>query len=740
MALANQFHLSRRGQERMEEALTRLTAVSVLQDLLWLGFGYRSLIRTMANTVGGIKCIALCSCLAEVHSEQSAARILAELWKESGYPDEYEPSHAQFLNLVTVCAGVLIKTPFAQTMDVMLGDTLWKNSVVPQFRIPRASDFKDIAKALRGLFELSRGEADSILLVGGSDCSFIVALAYWVFDLTVYVEDDEDELIFTNASDPASANVCVQYGSARTTAIQISKTTYILGAYTKMFDREPEPEDEVFVVRTPWDGCLHRTFGSAFEQLTLLPRHLGSYLGSLARLYKALVLGELNIGSMSRTFYYDFGEASFGQGFIQSVLSTFSELARIGSLQQIMENAAEKSFDEALKTVKQSIHALKVSCNCDSCLNNRVSGLDPRTTCLVGIACAIREIARTVACVVLDHEDERPILPSVLGIRSFYKRHHFSLWMRHYLENGTENTLSSADNGDFSQHILGLCERGYEASYHFHPLYNVSLLYQGPEIPWGPEIRHFSSGRQNPTALSRRGICCYLDTLRAVTCQPELARLVHVLPGHINYRNHVYSRVQDVPDWFRPEDPKLSQAIISPASKIIPEDIGTLSAKTSFIVEPLATQASTGNSLYCSYRVSAKSNRSITIKLHPGQLMMQVLRCFGRIACSNSEHCSSELASPCSIVQSGWKVSHESSQNLMYDSEIACCIWPASDDLAKCIVLELHLPSELAVMEWEKVYLRRKECLSCCTVAVWNENIQLREVEQPELKGVAHVI
>ncbi|MCJ1381706.1 hypothetical protein MMC17_004817 [Xylographa soralifera] len=579
IVLGNQFHISPRGQQRMEEALTRLKGIPAFQDLLWLGFGYRSLVSTMANTVGGIKCVALCSCLADVHSKASAAWILAELWKASGYPEEYEPSHAQFLALVKVCAGALVSTPFMRTIDLMLGDMLWKVVDGQCDEIPVASNFVDIAKALKGLFELSRGEVDSILIVGGGECSFIAALAHWLFDLKIYVEDDEDSLIFTSAQDSASAKVRVRYGSARSTAIQIPSTTYVLGNCRAVFDRAFESQDMIFIVRTPWDGCLRRTFGSAFQLLRDLPHHLGAYLGSLARIYTALALGELYVGSISRTYYNDFGEASFGQGFIHSVLSTFPELERIESLQRIMENAAENSFDEALRTIEHSIHAL----------------------------------------------DEK-----------FSRFERGTQLYRIQVQNGTEIPTPRGARAGFTQYTLGLCEAGDEVSYKFHPLYSVSLLYQGTQLPYN-EGELNSPSQLTYTALSYRGVICYIDGLRELTCRPELVRLVHVRPGHINYKNRLYPAVRDFhqPPAYDTSTLSTNPATVLPASSAVPEDIETLSAKESFTIIPVATQVSSNDSIYCSYRVLLKPDTSATMKLHPGLLMLQILRRSGLIACSN---------------------------------------------------------------------------------------------------------
>lgn len=363
IALAAQIELSPLGQQRMEEAIARLHGVPLFQDMLWLGFDDRSLVNAMVNTAGGMECVALCSALVHVHSDSFAARILAELWKESEYPDEYEPSHSQFLSLVKLCAGVLVKTPFMATVDLMLGERIRRGPDGTEDEIPVSSGVKDIARALRGLFQLTRGRLDNITVTGGVECALFASLAHWLFELYIEVMDEEDNLIFTSTPENASTQLYVRYGRVCDDAIHTPSTTYFL----RYVRDEEEDGDGQFVVRTPWDGCLRRTFGAAFQTLTELPHLVGAYLGSLARIYAALAQAEPEVDILSRDFYIDFVEASFGHGFIATVMKTFPELERVDGLQQSMEAAAEKSFADAVRTVETSVQDLETLCQCYGC-------------------------------------------------------------------------------------------------------------------------------------------------------------------------------------------------------------------------------------------------------------------------------------------------------------------------------------------------------------------------------------
>ena len=412
LALSSQFNLDPRGQRRMEEALARLRGVPAFESLLWLGFGYQSLVNVLAKTVGGIKCIALCSCLADANTEVTAAWVLTGLWRHSNYPEQYQPSHRQFITLVRACSGV-VGTSFSQTIDVMLGDMLWKLSPEGHGHILEASNPDDVAKALRGLFSITRGEVTYISVVGGIGCAFVAALAYWLFGLKVHVENDSQEVIFTSVPDHQTAQVYVQYATSGS-SIQMKDTTYILGSYRDIVERITDIPERILVVRTPWDGCLQRTFGTAYEKISKMPLQTGTYLGSVARIYRALALSEENVGALDRRAFAHYVETSYGQGFISTVFETFPELNRVNKLRYSAQVAAEASFDDAMKAVEQSVLAVENFCGCVGCAPESEPIILSKV-CLVGVLYAIREVSRTMASVIMDSD----VLPSVEGLKAF---------------------------------------------------------------------------------------------------------------------------------------------------------------------------------------------------------------------------------------------------------------------------------------------------------------------------------
>lgn len=199
LALSSQFRMSNIGRQRMDHAMQSLRGVPGLNKILWFGFGYQSFVKMMGETQLGLNAVALCSCLAEVHSEETAARVLQELWKLNECPEDYEPSFTQFLALVKACSGVLAFSAFNSMLDSMTGHGPWRYRD-PYFQrsVLKASNASDIARALHGLFQITRGRVEKITLLGQNECAFVAAFGHWLFDIAVHVEDVAGDVLFSS--------------------------------------------------------------------------------------------------------------------------------------------------------------------------------------------------------------------------------------------------------------------------------------------------------------------------------------------------------------------------------------------------------------------------------------------------------------------------------------------------------------------------------------------------------------
>lgn len=59
-----------------------------------------------------------------------------------------------------------------------------------------------------------------------------------------------------------------------------------------IFGQIRESEEFNIIVRTPWNGCLSRVFGTTSQQLCRVSNLLGDYLGGVARIHKVVSCGE----------------------------------------------------------------------------------------------------------------------------------------------------------------------------------------------------------------------------------------------------------------------------------------------------------------------------------------------------------------------------------------------------------------------------------------------------------------
>lgn len=265
LALGSRFELGRKGAQNMDVALKNTSGVLGYDKLLYYGFGYSSFVNILTETKVRVNLVALCACLVHMHGVTVAADVLAALWKLEAFPESFEPAISQFNALATACAGVVTVTTFGHVGDIMLGDIrklIPGKSVLKGLFMGAISNAKDIAKALHGLFQVSRNSLEYIEVVGRANYTFIGAFAHWLLDLTVNVEDEVGTTIHQNSSNRETAQVRIRYRSLDqvSTELHIASTTYVFGNHYEMLVHTPWEDGLSLLIRTPWDCCLERVF------------------------------------------------------------------------------------------------------------------------------------------------------------------------------------------------------------------------------------------------------------------------------------------------------------------------------------------------------------------------------------------------------------------------------------------------------------------------------------------------
>ena len=689
LALASQIRLGRLGNQRMHSAIEDAQGFGGMEKLLFFGFGARSFLRVMADTQLGVNCIALCASLAELHSEHASAWILEELWKIHGYPLEYLPSHSQLTALVKACSGVLIRTEFSAIPDRMLRYNIDFTQLDPDISNP-----EDIARAIYGLGEVSSGKVSTITVTGGLECAYVAAFAHWLLNLTISVEDESGRMIYQDLP-PDQAQVVIAYRQqADLSLVQVSSNTYILRKLDDIFFIQTQDLTDTYLyLRIPWDGCLARLFGTAFSNLTRVPNVLGDFLGSAARIYRGLATGESDVGMFSRKYYINFVDSSHGEGFIDSVGSVFPELKRLGGLFDKMHLASNVPLTAALRTIERAALDVAQLCKCSCCT---ISGAESETFCLLAILFAIRELVSTISCIVMDDK----ILPNTSGIKNFCvsARNDVITWK-----------CSGNDEFPLIAIAAGLPMEGMVGGWvdqhrRFDLLSHPMELFSGycKHDRYYPENN--PGGNEFCSATVRQGLCYYLDCLRSLSSIDEHARIVHVVPGHIQMGDRQYDSAYDPGEVDGRRSSPIKFDIIEnfdSGDTLQQPRWGNLKA------EPCGLEKMIEHELIVFYKALIPNEPPLNLRLC--YISRHILKNREMLTCDGRQ-CVPRLNIPCALVRQGWLIPNENLEALIgCRIEKLCFIWPQLDDLGRCIVTQLYHSS---------VFFRRTQCISCCTTSL----------------------
>ena len=695
LALGSRFELGKKGARNMDVTLKNLSGAFGFDKVLYYGFGYRSFVNILTETKAGVNLVALCACLVDMHGVPIAAEVLAALWNFEAFPAEFEPSMSQYNALATVCAGVVTATVFGQIGDMMLGDLRKQLRLSSRSGLPRGSisSSEDIAKALHGLFQISRGTHERIEILGGPNCSFIGAFAHWLLNLTIQVEDDAGALIYSDVPDRSAAQVNIQYRNMYqlSTELSITSTTFVLRDHDMLFGTDESYDGMPLHVRTAWDGCLKRAFWSSAQRLIDVSRTLGEFLGSAARVYAALARGEPDVGHFQRIYFGDFIDGTYGQGFVDSVGSIFPELGRLEDLHSAMLRALNNSFEQSLTNLQRAISSLTSLCECGFCSGRAIRCLTntqgdcEETYCVLVTAMTIASLVRLVASL----EIHGKINPTVSGLQQIYGQ-----CDRRIQANGrTRHSPLALEN------VLGLnlAVDSFDMLSPGHLIADVQCLFTGCT-----RYSEKESGYPYRTASSFNGICCYIEALHGLSSNAAVLRRIHVLPGRIQKGDREYNEMKDFVHQLQHPLPK---ATLGTKSITLPAEFREDNIK----IKALVREDASGSGLQFSYEAAFQGTLA---RIHPGIFTQRLLRRSGLVACRKRD-CGENLVFPCSVIKEGWgglpyTLSRE-------EQSTKCLIWPFREThFGRCVAIGTATIDEV-------LYVRKGECLPCCTKAVANE-------------------
>ena len=508
LAICAKFRLSRRGEDRLRECLSKLHCFSTLGQVLWIGFGIENIVRVLAETNHGMSTIAICGALSEVMPAELAAVVLDDLAELYGAPNNFRPSLQQWENLIKACSGVLSSSTFGATADQFM-----RFHSEPSEKTPDFGDPKHTTNALKALACLSTGSLASIELCGGPSCGWVAAIASWFLGVNVEIKRNGIPLF---KSDPTTheAQLLVSYGKnnmneARDLEIELASKSYFIGRFEEHFVLEDLGDwAGALGSRVPWQEIIENTFGTSGTRLLKTRYHFARLLGSAARVFEAVRNAEPAAADLATLEHWTsdipgFGRVHASSSFGQELASfMITRLPELKSLEDIIYGSLNTSFEEAFSRFEEAAQQIEIVCDCHACSDNEKTAKEGHggEFCLAALSSCLIRILHDLTFIHLD-VDQLPF------------RNGFLLIYHEIKQLGWPSPLDM--KCIVSQFVA------------------KNIFCTAEAIFTGLRKARDSAYRARSSALSLRGIVLYLGLLRQISDTPEEATRVCVIPGTI---------------------------------------------------------------------------------------------------------------------------------------------------------------------------------------------------------------
>ncbi|EWG38358.1 hypothetical protein FVEG_01602 [Fusarium verticillioides 7600] len=404
-AIFSNAKLGPNGELRLHRALDKISAFPSFGKVLWFGFGLKHIIWSMQESTEDLNCLGICACLTEGFSTIVAAKIVRELFLLYDPPAELTPALRQWISLVECSGGLLASSEF------------WVA--------------KGHRARLKEVFEVSAGRLDRLFLSGGTDCAWIAAVAHWLLDLRVDVQDEDGTIIYrpdgTRSKSSPGAQVIITYHQGRSSdLIQVDSRHYIIRSGEMLF-KHAEYQDIMSYGRVSWESCLVDTFGGPMRLLLgAQARITGACLGSAARIFLAIMRDgegheEYPLIDNPRDTHPPVAESSYGRGFYLSARHLLPELGQNSVLDRSMEAAMSKGYVEATQQFSQAFTSLRQLCSCTNCRPNGDEMGEETTFCLLTLIRTICTLIRAIPTICMQKGLE--VRPTRSGLESLYRAH-----------------------------------------------------------------------------------------------------------------------------------------------------------------------------------------------------------------------------------------------------------------------------------------------------------------------------
>ncbi|KAH8179398.1 hypothetical protein LIA77_00917 [Sarocladium implicatum] len=514
--VARDFILSSDGQRNVLKSLEGLPMYRGYGNALWFGFGIDSFARILGKTDQGCSLLALCATLCETFGEDYAADTMHALVKLKNAPSNLSPSIAQWLMIVKGCAGVLSTSKFSLLVDGFLRLIL-RHPLRDSPQVLGPPRPQELAKVLDGLSRLTAGGLQAVTVDGYAPLAWIGAVAEWLFDLRVSLEDSEGNLLHASHGEVQESQCRLRAAPSTTEEVlNVSSTTHRLRSYNDVLNENTDffPATNS---RMEWHSCLGTAYGDDFTKLMELPELVGQTLGSATRLldlhFRGATKVGFKVGFRTAPEHRYLWSSPAGSEFIDFITQRFPELEPIKESMLLWHRSSPQEADSSLaEALNLWISQCEMACPC--------RGYQSTARCCDSILATIFRIG--LALFQTDHPDD--LFPTRNGWRIL-----------------TEERTAVHRNCGFLSRVFRHEE---------DEAYKIALiLFSGVRL---------STQRLEDVASCANGLCAYRQVLSDVRLDHEHIYRSRILPGQIMFNGRPYPRIVDATvrdaDLPRPSD------------------------------------------------------------------------------------------------------------------------------------------------------------------------------------------
>ena len=352
---------------------------------------------------------------------------------------------------------------------------------------------ESLARALLLLAQISAKRLENCTFSGGVDCAWLAAVAEFLFRLTVDIKSPDGGYLYrSNGIHHGEAQVTFLKDFKATTGTELTRKCFSLPNGCELlhtFDRLKD-DREAFVSHSQWTGLMGDAFGSDVEEL----------LRGQASIHFATLLVYLSRAPHWSTLttprgLYHIQSLQYGPRTLNGDDLLRFAARQLPELQYCLEAVALRSLS-IISEHQAMLHLMSIRklCRCRGCPGDGSFYTYP-DGCLLRL---VKTIIITISS--LSAANVKGVLPSVRGLRTIYSRR--------------EPTLINSTLLDI-----------------------IFDLFSSP--------RDTTSNKALATA--ELGVCCFYNLLTDTRSPPQLAGLVSVMPGHIEYEGSVFERIEDLP-------------------------------------------------------------------------------------------------------------------------------------------------------------------------------------------------